>query len=93
MGLVAPLKKEGAMKLTMRLGAAISIAALGACSSEDTYADNADTNAAYTTNETVLPADDNAMDADTLGNQMDQLNESDSTMDTGNTENTTTNGY
>ena len=77
------------MKLTMRLGAAIGIAALGGCSSEDTYADNADSNAAYTTNETVLPADDNAADVDTLGNQMDQLNESDST----NTENTTTNGY
>ena len=79
------------MRLTMRIGAAISIAALGACSSEDTYADNADSNAAYTTNETVLPADDAG--ADTLGNQMNQLNESDSTMDTGNTENTTTNGY
>ena len=80
------------MRLTMRLGAAISIAALGACSSEDTYADNADSNAAYATNETVLPADDSA-GTDTLGNQMDQLNESDSNMDTGNTENTTTNGY
>ncbi|HEU0285053.1 MAG TPA: hypothetical protein VFR52_07920 [Sphingomicrobium sp.] len=79
------------MQLTMRLGAAISIAALGACSSEDTYADNADSNAAYTTNETVLPADD--APADTLGNQLNQLNESDSTVDTGSTDNTTTNGY
>ena len=79
------------MQLTMRLGAAIFIAALGACSSEDTYADNAESNAAYTTNETVLPADDAG--ADTLGNQLEQLNESDSTLDTGNTENTTTNGY
>jgi hypothetical protein len=92
MGLVAQLKKEGAMQLTMRLGAAISIAALGACSSEDTYADNADSNAAYTTNETVLPADDSAS-TDTLGNQMDQLNEGDSTGTDTNTENTTTNGY
>ena len=80
------------MQLTMRLGAAIFIAALGACSSEDTYADNAaDSNAAYTTNETVLPADDAG--ADTLGNQMNQLNESESNLDTENTENTTTNGY
>ena len=79
------------MQLTMRLGAAIFIAALSACSSEDNYADNADSNAAYTTNETVLPADDAG--ADTLGNQMNQLNESGSTVDTGNSENTTTNGY
>ncbi len=82
------------MKLTMRLGAAIGIAALGACSQgEDPYAENADSNAAYTTNETVLPADDNTMGADTLGNQMDQLNESDSMGTDTNSENTTTNGY
>ena len=77
------------MKLVIRSGMAIAILALAACG-QDNYAENADANAEYTTNETVLPADDNAAGADTLGNQMNQLNESDTT---DNASENTTNGY
>ena len=67
------------MKLTMSVGAAFGFAALAGCSQsgQDNYSDNADANAAYTTNDSVLPADENAAGADTLGNQMNQLNEGD----------------
>ena len=64
------------MKLTMRIGAAMSIAALAACSQsgqDDTA--STDANAEVTANETVLPPDENARETDTLGNQLDQLNE------------------
>lgn len=85
------------MKLTMTFGAAIGIAALAACgqSGQDNFAENADANVGFMTNESVLPPDDNAAMTDTLGNQMDQLNESDAmNADMGNvSENTTTNGY
>jgi hypothetical protein len=69
------------MKLTLRVGAAIGIIALAGCSqgSQDNYADNADMNAGYA-NETVLPPDENVAGSDTLGNQMNQLNESDVNM-------------
>ena len=69
------------MKLTMRVGAAMGIIALAGCSqgNQDNYADNADMNAGYA-NETVLPPEDNSAGADTLGNQMNQLNESDMNM-------------
>ena len=65
------------MKLTLRLGAAIGIAALGACTqtSEDNTATNG--NSAAPTEETVLPPDESSGATDTLGNQLDQLNESD----------------
>ena len=66
------------MKLTLRLGAAIGIAALGACtqtSEDNTAATNG--NAAAPTEETVLPPDESSGATDTLGNQLDQLNESD----------------
>ena len=64
------------MKLTMRIGAAMSIAALTACSQsgQDNTA-GADANAEGMANETVLPPDENAAASDTLGNQLDQLNE------------------
>jgi hypothetical protein len=69
------------MKLTLRIGAAMGIIALAGCSqgSQDNYADNADMNAGYA-NETVLPPDENAAGSDTLGNQMNQLNDSDVNM-------------
>ena len=75
------------MKLTLRVGAAMGIIALTGCSqgSQDNYADNADMNSGYA-NETVLPPDENTTGADTLGNQMNQLNDSDMNMS-----NTTTN--
>ena len=64
------------MKLTMRIGAAMSIAALTACSQsgqDDTA--GTDTNAEMMANETVLPPDESTGATDTLGNQLDQLNE------------------
>ena len=64
------------MKLTMRIGAAMSIAALTACSQsgQDNTA-GTDANAEMMANETVLPPDENSGETDTLGNQLDQLNE------------------
>lgn len=69
------------MKLTLRIGAAMGIIALAGCSqgSQDNYTDNADMNAGYA-NETVLPPDENMAGSDTLGNQMNQLNDSDMNM-------------
>ena len=64
------------MKLVMRLGAAaIGLAALSACGQQDNAAENMDANMGMMSNESVLPIDDNAAGADTLGNQMNQLNE------------------
>lgn len=66
------------MKPTPILVAAAAFAMLGACSV--TTADNAsDTTDANTTvnDETASPAADNAAGSDTLGNQLNQLNESD----------------
>ena len=65
------------MKLTLRIGAAIGIAALGACaqSTPDNTA-NLDSNAAAASEETVLPPDEGDGTTDTLQNQLDQLNES-----------------
>jgi len=77
-----PIKEESAMKLTLRIGAAMGIIALAGCSSQgskDNYADNADMNAGYA-NETVLPPDENTAGSDTLGNQMNQLNDGDMNM-------------
>ena len=63
------------MKLTMTIGAAMSIAALTGCSQSDQDNVSSDANAEMMANETVLPPDDGA-GTDTLGNQLDQLNES-----------------
>ena len=67
------------MKLTMRIGAAIGIAALGACAQggQDNSA-NPDSNSSTASEETVLPPDEGDGSTDTLGNQLNQLNESDS---------------
>jgi hypothetical protein len=65
------------MQLTMRTGAVIGVAALAACSQsgqDNSAAMNA--NSAAATEETVLPADESSVGADTLGNQLNQLNES-----------------
>ncbi len=62
------------MKLTMTIGAAMSIAALTGCSQNDQDNMSSDANAEMMANETVLPPDDGA-GTDTLGNQLDQLNE------------------
>lgn len=71
------------MKLVMRLGAAaIGLAALSACAQQDNAAENMDANMGMMSNESVLPIDDNAAGADTLGNQMNQLNETDTTANT-----------
>ena len=53
--------------------------ALTACTAatEDNTAQNMDSNSAMTTNESVLPVTDNEAGTDTLGNQLNQLNESD----------------
>jgi len=78
------------MKLTMTIGAAMSIAALTGCSQSDQDNVSSDANAEMMANETVLPPDDGA-GTDTLGNQLDQLNEtgqdniSETTEDTTNT--------
>ena len=82
------------MRLTIRLGVAISIAALAACAQSDQ--DNstvADANSGMAADETVLPPDDSSAGADTLGNQLDQLNESDTATEASNGSNATTNGY
>ena len=64
------------MKLTVTIGAAMSLAALTGCSQsgQDNTA-GTDANAEVMTDETVLPPDENAAASDTLGNQLDQLNE------------------
>ena len=67
------------MKLTLRIGAAIGIAALGACAqgTPDNTA-NLDSNSGAASEETVLPPDEGDGTSDTLQNQLDQLNESES---------------
>ena len=62
------------MKLTMTIGAAMSLAALAGCSQNDQDSVSSDANAEMMADETVLPPDDGA-GTDTLGNQLDQLNE------------------
>ena len=92
------------MKLVIRLGAAIGLVALSACGQDgqDDAAGNMDANGAMTANESVLPIDDNAAGGDTLGNQLDQLNETNGTAGNGantaedaaaNTAESTTNSY
>jgi len=68
------------MKLTLRIGAAVGIVAIAGCSQGgQNNTENVDMNAGYA-NETVLPPDENAAGTDTLGNQMNQLNEGDMNM-------------
>ena len=65
------------MKLVMRFGAALSIAALSACSvtEQDNNSDSVDANAA---SGAPAPTDQaQTRPSDTLGNQLNQLNASD----------------
>ena len=82
------------MKPTPIFVAAAGFAMIGACSvkTEDNAADNADTNAAAATQsgESAVTAAENAAGTDTLGNQLNQLNESDAAT-ANETENVTTN--
>ncbi len=65
------------MKLVIRIGAAVALVALSACGQDanEGAADNMDANAAMPADGQVLPIEDNAAGMDTLGNQLDQLNE------------------
>jgi hypothetical protein len=69
------------MKTTPIFVAAAGFAMVGACTvkSDDNSAaaENMDSTSAMTANESVLPVTDNQAGTDTLGNQLDQLNESD----------------
>lgn len=73
------------MQLTMRIGAAMGFV-LAACSQsgQDNGA-NMDANSAAASEETVLPPDESSMGADTLGNQLNQLNESSADQSAGTT--------
>ena len=66
------------MQLTMRVGAAIGMVAIAGCSQSTTQDNNAsaDANTAMSVNETTPPADNGTGESDTLGNQLNQLNES-----------------
>jgi hypothetical protein len=78
------------MKLTLRIGAAIGIVALAACSqSGQENAANLEADTQMSTNETVLPADEGGTETDTLGNQLNQLD--DNAADATNTTENTTN--
>jgi hypothetical protein len=67
------------LKPTPILVAAAGFAMLAACTVEnaDNAAGNADANAAAPASEAAAPAADDAAAADTLGNQLNQLQESD----------------
>ena len=78
------------MQLTMRVGAAMGIIALAGCSqSGQENTANLEAGTEMTANETVLPPNDATGETDTLGNQLNQLNESDAY--SGNTASTTSN--
>jgi hypothetical protein len=82
------------MRLTIRIGVAIGIAALAACAQSGQDNSTAtDANAEMTADETVLPPDESSSaSSDTLGNQLNQLNESEEA-GTAAGNNATTNGY
>ena len=63
------------MKLTMTIGAAMGLAALTGCSQSGQDNVSSDAIADVMADETVLPPDDSAGPTDTLGNQLDQLND------------------
>jgi hypothetical protein len=82
------------MRLTIKFGVAIGIAALAACAQSDQDNSTAtDANAGIAADETILPPDDSSAGSDTLGNQMNQLNESEGAGADVDTANTTGNGY
>lgn len=72
------------MKLTFSFAATAGLAALAACSAnQDNVAANIDSNT-ETAGGPVLPIEDNAAEADTLGNQLNQLNETGNATETAN---------
>ena len=79
--------KGTAMKLTIRSGVAIAVVALAACSQGTTanYAENADANTGYAIDENAA-MEGNAAGSDTLGNQLNQLNQGDDTASSTNAE-------
>lgn len=76
------------MKPTPTFVAAAGFAMLGACSvkTQDNATDSAEANAAVTADTMSAPVADNAAGADTLGNQLNQLNESAPTNETENSQ-------
>lgn len=70
--------------------AAAGFAMVGACSvkTEDNATENAGASPAVTANETASPAGNDVGATDTLGNQLNQLNESDSAAANGATNST-----
>ena len=71
------------MKPTPIFVAAAGFAMVGACTvkTEDNAAENADTNVTVAPSESAASAPENAAGSDTLGNQLNQLNESESDAD------------
>jgi len=82
------------MRLTIKIGVAIGIAALAACAQSGQDNSTAtDANAGMTADETVLPPDESS-GTDTLGNQLNQLNGSeDETTDTENAAENASSGH
>ena len=73
------------MKLTIRSGVAIAVFSLAACSqgATENYAENAETNAGYAVDENGA-TDGNTAGSDTLGNQLNQLEQSGETENSSN---------
>ena len=71
------------MKLILSFAASAAVASLAGCSqaNQDDTAANVDTAGS---GESVLPVEDNAAGSDTLGNQLNQLNESGNATESGN---------
>lgn len=71
------------MKPTPIFVAAAGFAMIGACTvkTEDNAAESADTNVTVTPSERAAPAPEDAAGSDTLGNQLNQLNESEADAD------------
>ena len=75
--------QEYLMKPTPIFVAAAGFAMVGACSvkTEDNAAENADTNVAVAPTENAASGPESAAGSDTLGNQLNQLNESEADTD------------
>ncbi|NUT01072.1 MAG: hypothetical protein HOP96_08870 [Sphingomonas sp.] len=74
------------MKLTIRFGVALTVVALAGCSYSTTenYAENADANAGYSVDENTPVAEENTAGSDTLGNQLNQLEQGDEAVNSSN---------
>lgn len=64
------------MRLILTLAAGAALAACSQTTTGDNSAANADSAVEANADETVLPADDATGESDTLGNQLNQLNDS-----------------